>query len=320
MARGRPRRYRDPTIDSGGSMSDEFGLAGKVAIVTGGGAPDDGIGNGRAAAMLLARSGAKVLVVDIEREAAAQTVKMIEAEGGAALAHVADVSDEVQCKALVDAALTAWGRLDLLDNNVGIGGRGSVVDTPSDLWRRVMTVNVDSMFYVSKHAIPAMIETAGGGAIVNVSSISALRPRGLTAYSTSKGAVIALTRAMAVDHGPQQIRVNCVAPGPIYTPRMYTGQMTPAGRESAHGLGAGARRARLGYWPRGAFPAQRAGALHHRANAGGRWRRGAGGAVAHAGNVTITGTSARAAALHWHRVDGLKPNSEQSQCARFLRL
>jgi NAD(P)-dependent dehydrogenase (short-subunit alcohol dehydrogenase family) len=213
-------------------MSDEFGIAGKVAIVTGGGAPDDGIGNGRAAALLLARSGAKVLVVDIEREPADQTVKMIADEGGAALAHIADVSDEKQCKGVVDAALEAWGRLDLLDNNVGIGGRGSVVDTPSDLWRKVMTINVDSMFYMSKYAIPAMVETAGGGAIVNVSSISALRPRGLTAYSTSKGAVIALTRAMAVDHGPQQIRVNCVAPGPIYTPRMYTGQMTPAGREA----------------------------------------------------------------------------------------
>jgi NAD(P)-dependent dehydrogenase (short-subunit alcohol dehydrogenase family) len=125
-----------------------------------------------------------------------------------------------------------FGRLDLLDNNVGIGGRGSVVDTPVELWHRVMRVNVDSMFFVSRHAIPAMVETAGGGAIVNVSSISALRPRGLTAYSTSKGAVIALTRAMAVDHGPQNIRVNCVAPGPIYTPRMYTGQMTPAGREA----------------------------------------------------------------------------------------
>jgi NAD(P)-dependent dehydrogenase (short-subunit alcohol dehydrogenase family) len=213
-------------------MSDEFGIAGKVAIVTGGGAPDDGIGNGRAAALLLARSGAKVLVVDVEREAADQTVKMIADEGGTALTHIADVSDEKQCKGVVDAALNAWGRLDLLDNNVGIGGRGSVVDTPSDLWRKVMTINVDSMFYMSKYAIPAMVETAGGGAIVNVSSISALRPRGLTAYSTSKGAVIALTRAMAVDHGPQQIRVNCVAPGPIYTPRMYTGQMTPAGREA----------------------------------------------------------------------------------------
>jgi NAD(P)-dependent dehydrogenase (short-subunit alcohol dehydrogenase family) len=211
---------------------DDLGILGKVAIVTGGGAPDDGIGNGRAAAILLAGAGAKVVVVDIEREAADQTVGMIEAEGGTAVTHIADVSDENQCKALVEATVNQFGRLDLLDNNVGIGGRGSVVDTPPDLWRRVMTVNVDSVFYVSRYAIPAMIETAGGGAIVNVSSISALRPCGLTAYSTSKGAVIALTRAMAVDHGPQNIRVNCVAPGPIYTPRMWTGQMTPAGREA----------------------------------------------------------------------------------------
>jgi NAD(P)-dependent dehydrogenase (short-subunit alcohol dehydrogenase family) len=211
---------------------DDLGLAGKVAIVTGGGAPDSGIGNGRAAALLLARAGAKVLVVDIERAPAEETAAMIAAEGGRAVPFVADVADESQCKALVAAAVEELGRLDLLDNNVGIGGRGSVVDTPVELWRRIMQVNVDSMFYVSRHAIPAMIATAGGGAIVNVSSISALRPRGLTAYSTSKGAVIALTRAMAVDHGPQGIRVNCVAPGPIYTPRMYTGQMTPAGREA----------------------------------------------------------------------------------------
>jgi NAD(P)-dependent dehydrogenase (short-subunit alcohol dehydrogenase family) len=216
----------------GVQVEDDPGLAGKVAIVTGGGAPDGGIGNGRAAALLLARAGAKVMVVDILREAAEQTVSMIAAKGGIAASLVADVAEESQCKGLVDAAVREFGRLDFLDNNVGIGGRGSVVDTPIDLWRRIMQVNVDSMFFVSRYAIPAMVETAGGGAIVNVSSISALRPRGLTAYSTSKGAVIALTRAMAVDHGPQNIRVNCVAPGPIYTPRMYTGQMTPAGREA----------------------------------------------------------------------------------------
>src|ERR1700681_3053905 len=105
---------------------DDHGLAGKVAIVTGGGAPDEGIGNGRAAAMLLARAGAKVVVVDLQREAADQTVAMIEAEGGTAITHIADVSDEAQCKALVDATLNQFGRLDLLDNNVGIGGRGSV--------------------------------------------------------------------------------------------------------------------------------------------------------------------------------------------------
>src|SRR5437016_6699495 len=213
------------------SPVDDMGLAGTAAIVTGGGAPDDGIGNGRAAAILLARKGARVLVVDIVAEAAEQTVAMIAAEGGTAAAHVADVVDEAQCRALVDAALSRFGRLDLLDNNVGIGGRGSVVDTAVADWRRIMQVNVDSMFLVSRFAIPAMIETAGGGAIVNVSSISALRPRGLTAYSTSKGAVIALTRAMAVDHGPNGIRVNCVAPGPVYTPMVYAHGMSDEARE-----------------------------------------------------------------------------------------
>ena len=125
-----------------------------------------------------------------------------------------------------------FDRLDCLDSNVGIGGRGSVVDVAPQDWRRVMKVNVDSMFMASRCAIPAMKRSAGGGAIVNVSSISALRPRGLTAYSTSKGAVIALTRAMAVDHGPDGIRVNCVAPGPVYTPMVYSRGMSPAGREA----------------------------------------------------------------------------------------
>src|SRR5271156_2900820 len=111
-------------------MSDEFGLADKVAIVTGGGAPDDGIGNGRAAALLLARSGAKVVVVDIVREAADETVSMIAAEGGTALSVIADVADDSQCKALVQATLREFGRLDLLDNNVGIGGGGRGGATP----------------------------------------------------------------------------------------------------------------------------------------------------------------------------------------------
>ena len=206
------------------------GLAGKVAIVTGGGAAGDGIGNGRAAAILLARWGATVLVADRDLALAERTVEMISAEGGTASAFAADVTDEGQCEALVQAALERYGRLDLLDNNVGIGSRGSVVEERPETWRRVMQVNVESMFLVSKHAIPAMVKT-GGGAIVNVSSISALRPRGLTAYSTSKGAVIALTQAMAVDHGPQGVRVNCVAPGPVYTPMVYGAGMSEAARE-----------------------------------------------------------------------------------------
>jgi len=212
-------------------VPDDWGLSGKVAIVTGAGAARTGIGNGRAAAILLARAGARVIVVDREIDLAEQTARMIKDQGGEGVAFPADVTRAEDCAGMVKMALDRFGRLDFLDNNVGIGSRGSVLDETQENWRRVMQVNVETMFLAAKHAIPAMIR-GGGGAIVNVSSISALRPRGLTAYSTSKGAVIALTRAMAVDHGPQGIRVNCVAPGPIYTPRMYTGQMTPAGREA----------------------------------------------------------------------------------------
>lgn len=208
-------------------LDDEFGLQGKVAIVTGGGAAGDGIGNGRAAAILLARAGARVLVVDRDEALAKRTVEMIAADGGEAEACAGDVTREEECRAVVERALERFGRLDLLDNNVGIGSRGSVVEESPERWRRVMEVNVESMFLVSKHAIPAMVETGGGGAIVNVSSISALRPQGLTAYSTSKGAIIALTRAMAVDHGPQGIRVNCVAPGPVFTPMVSPGGSMP---------------------------------------------------------------------------------------------
>lgn len=209
----------------------DWGLSGKVAIVTGGGAAGEGIGNGRAAAILLARAGARVLVVDRDLDLARRTVEMIAAEGGQASAWAADVSEESQCRAMVEAALREFGRLDLLDNNVGIASKGSVVAEDPQVWRRLMQVNVDSVFLASRHAVPAMIKTAGGGAIVNVASIAALRPRGMTAYSTSKGAVITLTRAMAVDHGPDGIRVNCVAPGPVYTPMVTVTGMSEAARE-----------------------------------------------------------------------------------------
>ncbi|MEO6045015.1 MAG: SDR family NAD(P)-dependent oxidoreductase [Tepidiformaceae bacterium] len=210
---------------------DDDGFAGKVAIVTGGGAAGDGIGNGRAAAMLLARSGASVLVVDRRIDLAQRTVEMIEAEGGTAAAFAADVTDEDVCRDLIDHTIERFGRLDFLDNNVGIGSRGSVVEERAETWRRVMQVNVETMFLVSKYAIPAMLKSDHGGAIVNVASISALRPRGLTAYSVSKGAVIALTKAMAVDHGREGIRVNCVAPGPVFTPMVSSGGMSDAARE-----------------------------------------------------------------------------------------
>jgi NAD(P)-dependent dehydrogenase (short-subunit alcohol dehydrogenase family) len=210
---------------------DDLGLAGKVAIVSGGGAAGDGIGNGRAAAILLARAGTKVVVSDLDVKLAERTVEMIKADGGTAVAEACDATKEGDCKRLVDAAVDRWGRLDFLDNNVGIGSRGSVVDEKPEEYRRVMQVNVETMFLLSKHAIPAMVKTAKGGAIVNISSISALRPRGLTTYTVSKAAVIGLTQAMAVDHGKDRIRVNCICPGPMYTPMVNRGNgMTEANR------------------------------------------------------------------------------------------
>jgi NAD(P)-dependent dehydrogenase (short-subunit alcohol dehydrogenase family) len=209
---------------------DDSGLAGKVAIISGGGAAGDGIGNGRAAAMLLARAGTKVLVADLDLALAQRTVEMIHDEGFEAAALACDVTQEAQCKQLVEAAVARFGRLDFLDNNVGIGSRGSVVDEKPDEYRRVMQINVETMFLLSKYAIPAMIRTAKGGAIVNISSISALRPRGLTTYTTSKAAVIGLTQAMAVDHGRDHIRVNCICPGPVYTPMVYARGMSEAAR------------------------------------------------------------------------------------------
>jgi len=205
-------------------------LPGKVAIVTGAGSRAEGIGNGRAAAVLFAREGARVLLVDQHRDAAEETLRMIRAEGGEAAAFDADVTRTEDCRAMVAEAVSRWGRLDILDNNVGIGGRATVVEVEEADWDHLMRVNVTSMMLTSKHAIPAMAR-GGGGAIVNISSISALRPRGLTPYSVSKGAVIALTRAMAIDHAPQGIRVNCIAPGPVYTPMVYGAGMSEELRE-----------------------------------------------------------------------------------------
>ncbi len=211
--------------------NSELGLEGKVAIVLGGGSRAEGIGNGRAAAILLARAGAKVVVVDAKIENAEATVAMIAAEGGEASAIAADATSSEDCRRMVATALERHGRLDVLDNNIGISSQGSVVEESEEGWKHLMDVNVTAMFLAAKHAVPAMIASGEGGSIINISSISALRPRGLTAYTTSKGAVIALTRAMAVDHGPDGIRVNCVAPGPVYTPMVYGHGMSEETRD-----------------------------------------------------------------------------------------
>ena len=191
-------------------------LAGKVAIVTGAGSRGDVVGNGQAAAILFAHEGADVLLVDSNEANVSRTLDAIDSHGGTASTFITDVTVEESCQAMVETAVQRYGRLDILQNNVGIGGAGTVVEVDPDDWDRVMEVNVKSMMLTSKYAVPEMAAT-GGGSIINISSISAIRPRGLTSYSVSKGAVMALTQAMAVDHAKERIRVNCILPGPVYS-------------------------------------------------------------------------------------------------------
>ena len=192
-------------------------LEGKVAIVTGAGSSGPGVGNGKAAAVLFAREGAQVLLVDLVKERAEETRSMIQQEGGEATVLEANVINADDCRRLVDTAVERYGRLDILDNNVGISRRGTVLEISEEDWDYVMAVNVKSIVLCSKYAIPKMIES-GGGSIINISSIAGLRAHSSTPYTTSKAAVIGLTMTMAADHGPDGIRVNCIAPGLVYSP------------------------------------------------------------------------------------------------------
>jgi NAD(P)-dependent dehydrogenase (short-subunit alcohol dehydrogenase family) len=200
-----------------------------VAIVTGAGSRGDGVGNGKATATLFAREGAKVVLVDIEIDRANETLADIEAEGGVAASFQADVTKDEDCKALVQFAIDQYGRLDILDNNVGNSLRKTVVEIDPDEWDEYMTLNLKSMVLTSRHAIPRMIET-GGGSIINISSISGVRAGKAAVYTASKAGVIGLTLSMAGDHGREGIRVNAIAPGPVYTP-MVAWRLSEEGRE-----------------------------------------------------------------------------------------
>jgi NAD(P)-dependent dehydrogenase (short-subunit alcohol dehydrogenase family) len=192
-------------------------LKGKVAIVAGAGASGAVTGNGQASAILFAREGAKVLCADAVKERARATADTITREGGVASAFRADVSRNADCKAMVEAAIERYGRLDILDNNVGISVRADVLEVTEEQWDKVMAVNVKSIVFAAKHAIPHM-KRSGGGSIINISSVAGLRANQSTPYSTSKAAIIGLTRSMAGDHGRDGIRVNCIVPGLIYGP------------------------------------------------------------------------------------------------------
>jgi NAD(P)-dependent dehydrogenase (short-subunit alcohol dehydrogenase family) len=208
-------------------------LEGKVAIITGAGSRGDGIGNGRAAAVLLARHGARVALVDTDVDAAEETARLIAAEGGVTQIYDGDVSDRASCEAIVERTVEGFGRLDILVNNVGLTGpRGDAIEVDDLAWDSAMRVNVASMMLMAKYAIPEMIKS-GGGSIINLTSIAGLRgghPSLL--YPTSKSAVIGLTRAMAAHHGRDGIRVNCIAPGTVYTPMVASRGMSDEMRKA----------------------------------------------------------------------------------------
>ena len=191
-------------------------LDGKVAVITGAGS-----GMGRVAAQMFAAEGAKVVVAEFAADAGEETVRQVTDAGGEASFVKTDVSREDDARAMVDHAVERFGRLDVLYNNAGIMPEAdhSVIDTDVDTWDTVMAVNVRGVFLGCKYAIPRMIE-GGGGSVINISSFVALLGCSVPqdAYTASKGAVLSLTRSLAVQFGPKGVRSNAICPGPIETP------------------------------------------------------------------------------------------------------
>src|SRR6202000_739841 len=166
-----------------------------------------------------AREGAQVFCVDRNPAAAEETVELITGEGGKAMAFTADVSKAVEVEAMVAACLKAYGRINVLDNNVGIAEVGSVVKLPEDQWDRVFAVNLKSAYLAMKHVIPVMVKQ-GGGSIINISSIASIRHVGISyvSYNASKAAMNQMTKTTAVEYAPDHVRVNAILPGLMKTP------------------------------------------------------------------------------------------------------
>ena len=194
-------------------------LKDRVALVIGAGSSGPGWGNGKAAAVLYAREGARVFCVDRNLAAAEETAGIIAEEGGTATAHQADVAKGDEVAALVACCLDRHERIDVLHNNVGILEVGGPVETSEESWDRVLAVNLKSMFLTCKHVLPAMV-AQGRGAIVNIASIAGIRWLGVPyiSYSASKGAVVPFTRSIALEYADKGIRANSVLPGLMNTP------------------------------------------------------------------------------------------------------
>ena len=207
-------------------------LKDRVALITGAGSIGPGWGNGKATAVLFAREGAKVFGVDLDLAAAAETKAIIEQEGGVCATHAADVAKAASVTAMVAACLAAFGRIDVLVNNVGIARPGGIVDTTEEDWDQVSEVNLKSIYLVCRAVVPHMTRQ-GKGAIVNIASIAAHRWTGINyaSYYATKGGVVALTRAIALEFAKQGIRCNSVSPGLMNTPMVHHGLTGAYGRE-----------------------------------------------------------------------------------------
>jgi NAD(P)-dependent dehydrogenase (short-subunit alcohol dehydrogenase family) len=193
-------------------------LGDRVAIVTGAGTSGALPGTGVAIAALFARQGAQVGVVDISAERAANTVELIESLGGRCLPVVADITQSENCELAVRQVVERFGRLDILVNNAAISGGGGDANTIDEVaWDRVIALDLNAVMLMSKSSVPHL-RAAGGGAIVNLSSIAGMRGMGSGAYAAAKGGVIGLTYDLAYSYGRDGIRVNCIAPGHLYTP------------------------------------------------------------------------------------------------------
>jgi len=205
-------------------------LEGKVAVVIGAGqTPGDTIGNGRATAILMAREGASVVAVDLRMASARETVGMIEAEGGRAIAHEADATRLPDCEALVSHCVERFGRIDVLHNNVGIGGGDAgPAHVDEEAWDRILQVNLKSVIQPCKAVLPLMREQRAGS-IVNVSSIAAVCSTPIVAYKTSKAGINAYTQSLAVGNAKYGIRANVIMPGLMNTPMAIEGISEAAG-------------------------------------------------------------------------------------------
>lgn len=190
-----------------------WGLEGKVAVITGGAS-----GQGRAAALRFSSAGARVLLADVDDAGGAETAKLVEARGGEALALHVDVSRRGDNEAMVEAAMARWGRLDVLYNNAAVQTSGHLLECTDEEWDLTMATNLDAIFWACRAAIPRMLD-GGGGSIINTASVLGLiGSAGYCAYGAAKAGLVALTRQIAVEHGPA-IRANVIAPGSIDTPR-----------------------------------------------------------------------------------------------------